>query len=368
MKTNKHIDIVSFDIPYPANYGGIIDVYNRAVALKNDGWEVTLHCFEYNRPKQSELEQSFTVYYYRRDTSIWRQFSPTPYITRSRFNRQLLERLVQAKGIILLEGLHACAYLKWLPKRCFVRTHNVEHDYYKSLAENASGVSKIYYLLEAHKLQVFENQLTKAKGILAISERDYHYFAKKYDSVYLIPPVVLNDCHGQDTEPYILFSGNLSVPENQRAVDWILNEIVPNHPELTFKIAGRNPSDSLSERIHTSNVELIKNPNENQMRQLQEQARVHLLYSPQSTGLKLKLLDAMACSGHVVCNSAFDVVPGIKEVVTVMDDAFEINSCLPSLVDEAPSTEHLEKRHHFLQNTFGEKEIVRQLNQVFRST
>ena len=34
---DKHLHIVSFSIPYPANYGGVIDVFYKLVALHKAG-------------------------------------------------------------------------------------------------------------------------------------------------------------------------------------------------------------------------------------------------------------------------------------------------------------------------------------------
>ena len=46
---NKHLHIVSFDVPYPPDYGGAIDVYYKLKALHEEGIKIYLHCFEYGR-------------------------------------------------------------------------------------------------------------------------------------------------------------------------------------------------------------------------------------------------------------------------------------------------------------------------------
>ena len=51
---NKNIHIVSFDIPYPPNYGGIIDIYYKVKTLNKLGINVILHCFQYGKKLQSE--------------------------------------------------------------------------------------------------------------------------------------------------------------------------------------------------------------------------------------------------------------------------------------------------------------------------
>ena len=52
------LHIVSFDIPYPANYGGVIVIFNQIKALHAAGVKVILHCFQYGaRGPQEALNQ-----------------------------------------------------------------------------------------------------------------------------------------------------------------------------------------------------------------------------------------------------------------------------------------------------------------------
>ena len=47
MTEPKHLHVISFDVPVPANYGGVIDVYYKLKALHLQGVKIHLHCFEY---------------------------------------------------------------------------------------------------------------------------------------------------------------------------------------------------------------------------------------------------------------------------------------------------------------------------------
>ena len=68
---DKYLNIVSFNIPYPANYGGVIDVYYKLEALHACGVKLILHCFEYERPHAPELESICDkVFYYKRRTGV----------------------------------------------------------------------------------------------------------------------------------------------------------------------------------------------------------------------------------------------------------------------------------------------------------
>ena len=78
---SKHLHIISFDIPYPANYGGVIDVFYKLQAFQRAGIKVHLHCFEYGREHSLELDKYCEeVQYYKRNTGIATNISTTPYI------------------------------------------------------------------------------------------------------------------------------------------------------------------------------------------------------------------------------------------------------------------------------------------------
>ena len=48
----QELHIVSFDVPFPPNYGGAVDVFYKIRALHKLGVKIHLHCFEYVRGKQ----------------------------------------------------------------------------------------------------------------------------------------------------------------------------------------------------------------------------------------------------------------------------------------------------------------------------
>ena len=61
--------MISFDIPYPPNYGGVVDVFYKLKALSQCGVKIILHCFEYGRSHSEKLnELCAEVNYYPRKT------------------------------------------------------------------------------------------------------------------------------------------------------------------------------------------------------------------------------------------------------------------------------------------------------------
>jgi hypothetical protein len=134
------LHIVSFDVPYPPDYGGVTDVYWKLYWLHQAGVKIVLHCFTYGRPPRKELEElCMKVYYYPRRTGVVSNLSLLPYTVRSRISRELLGNLTADEAPVLFEVLHTCYFMqdKRLAGRKRIYRHsNIEHDYYRMLARS----------------------------------------------------------------------------------------------------------------------------------------------------------------------------------------------------------------------------------------
>jgi hypothetical protein len=316
---NKHLHIVSFDLPYPPDYGGVIDVYYKIRFLHSAGMKVHLHYFSYGEERCDEascrtgLEKYCeSVHAYPRRTG-WLSFaSLKPYIVYSRRSEQLIRNLCEDRYPILFEGIHTCYYIddpRLTGRLLLYRESNIEHVYYRHLAraEN-SWFRKLFFLTESVKLGLFEDALRFASKILTVSLVDSEYLAKRFPgSVTLCIPSFHRDnevtCVPGKGE-YVLYQGNLSVPENIAAAAFVLEKIWgPGLPELV--IAGKNPAELLIRlaAMH-SNVRILANPDEDTMFGLLRDAHVNLLLTFQPTGLKLKLLNAQFNGRFCLVNSA----------------------------------------------------------------
>lgn len=327
----SHLHIISFDIPYPANYGGVIDVFHKIRCLHGKGVAVILHCFEYgDRKPAPELEKyCHKVFYYKRNTSGTEQFSLLPYNVRSRTDEQLKQNLLEDDYPVLFEVLHTC-YLLNDPdlknRKKFFRHSNIEHEYFRELAKvETSFFKKLYLNIEAWKLQRFEKQITFADCILAVSESDLAYFKHTYPktpSVYLPSFHPFDDLQNKTGKgDYILYHGNLSVPENHVAAMWLIDQVFSkiNHKVV---IAGLKPSAPLIQNISAYNhIELKQNCSEQEMQDLVSNAQLHCLYTAQATGLKLKLLNVLYSGRFVLANSAMLAGTSLKEACEVCDTA-----------------------------------------------
>ena len=308
----NHLHIVSLDVPYPADYGGVIDIFYKLKALKDLGVMIHLHCFDYGRGVQNMLlEFCESVNYYKRFSGLWYFFKLKPYIVATRSNKQLLTNLLADDYPILFEGLHSCYFLSSpeLKNRTkLVRAHNVEHQYYTYLSRlerNPMSFRKIFFWLEALKLNRFEKVLNHANSVLAISPLDYQYFASKSANSTLIPafhPYSQLECKpGRGN--FALYHGNLSVGENIGAAIFLITQVFVNL-NYTLVIAGKNPDKRILKAAQNlSNIKIVANPNQQQMSSLLQEAHINILPTSQSTGIKLKLLAALFAGKHCIANS-----------------------------------------------------------------
>ena len=356
--TENHLHVIAFDVPYPANYGGVIDVFYRVKALSEAGVKVHLHCFEYGRGEQEILNRCHEVKYYKRDTSFGKQLSLTPFIVNSRKSEALVLDLLKDDYPILCEGLHTTAVLldkRLRNRKVFVRAHNVEHDYYNGLAEvERCGWKRLFYHVEAWKLRRYEPVLKNAAGIFAISQKDADYFKHYYNNVTLVPGFSATDsvCSETGRGEYVLYHGNLSVRENEDAAKWLIENVFAEL-DLHCIVSGLNPSDKLKKLVDTyTNVTLMANPDDAEMIDLLRQAQVNILVTNQPTGLKLKLLNALYNGRFCLVNS--DMVKGtsLDTLCVVADEPKQMIAEIKRLMEEDFTEDDIEKRDAQMQQLY----------------
>ena len=341
----KHLHIVSFDVPWPANYGGVIDVFFKIKALAENGVKVHLHCFEYGRKPATILDEiCFEVKYYKRDISKKHLFKSIPYIASSRSSESLVENLLKDAFPILLEGLHTSILLKdkrLANRKISVRTHNIEHDYYLNLAKAESALFKKYYFYnEAGKLKKYQKTLARAHQLIAISNKDADYFAAHFDRVAFVPAfhphkeVSIKTGKGS----YALYHGNLSVAENFNAVRFLVTEVF-NNLHIPLKVAGLHPPRHLIQFLaEIPHVELIANPTDEALKKLIREAQVNISVTFQATGLKLKLLNTLYNGRFALVNDKMLSGSTLDELCEIANDANSLKKELKRLM-KTPFTE-----------------------------
>lgn len=335
MTKKKSLHILAFNIPFPANYGGVIDVFYKLIALHKIGINIHLHCFEYGRKHAHILEKYCTsIHYYKRTSGIKHFFSPIPYFVETRASNVLLSRLIEHPFPILSEGIH-CIKTILAPelkhRKKYLRAHNIERDYYFQLFKNESHfLNKIYFFSEYLKLIKFEQKAKLFDGIFSISKSD-HVFYSKWSRSYHIRAFHSNQKIQSKIGlgKYALYHGNLSVNENIKAALFLIKTVF-NTLSLPLIIAGKNPNSKIlnAAKPH-SHISVIENPIDNQMNDLISEAQMVLLPTNQPTGIKLKLIESLyrgrycvvnqQMIGHTELNSFCHIANSPKEWINTID-------------------------------------------------
>jgi len=357
MHTQNKIDlhIVSFDVPYPADYGGVMDVYFKLKALKEKGLAVALHCFHYGRSEHEQLNTlCAAVYYYPRKTGLISQLSATPYIVSSRNHPSLLEQLAKDEAPILFEGLHTTYYLghpKLQGRKTAVRVHNLEANYYKALSKQTGNLyKKSYYHIEAQKLKYFDKRLAKADVLFCLSKKEQgHYQAIHSDARYLpvFHPFIKRE---SSLIKHILnqavYFGNLAVEENIEAVGFLLELF--NELDYPLKIAGRGADSELVKKMtNCRQVEYLGELSDSDLNRLIAESKVCCLPTPQATGIKLKWVQALFQANVIVLNQKMLVDEQFQEYCRLAENNQEwkaqLQMAFASELDESKVKQRMEK-------------------------
>ncbi len=308
----KHLHIVCLQVPFPPDYGGVMDLYWKLKYLKEQGVHIHLHCFDDNRGAQPALDNFCQeVFYYKRKKGIVSLSLSTPYIVNSRRSIALEKNIGKDNYPILLEGIH-CSYLlrgnQLKNRRVVLRLHNNETEYYKQLAENSAGTQKLYYQFESYLLSKYEPQIIKKANIgLSVSETEAGRFREKaLHNVHYLPVFVpwqkVNIKEGQGS--YCLYHGNLGVEENENAALWLINNIFAAI-DVPLIIAGKNPTGQLRQNVKPySHIKIEGNPDPEHMQRLIRNAHINILPSFSETGIKFKLLHALFEGRFCIVNNA----------------------------------------------------------------
>ena len=370
---NNFLHIIAFDIPFPANYGGVIDVFYKIRALHGAGVGIHLHCFEYKREPATDLNKYCeSVQYYPRNTGIAANFGLMPYIVASRISAALVENLLKDDYPILFEGLHTCGIMSdaRLKGRFLIyRESNIEHHYYYHLfrAEKNTG-KKLYFLAESMRLKYFQKILRHASVMLAVSQDDTDYLSDAFPakSVVCLPSFHRDDevkiLPGKGN--YALYQGKLSVPENSVAAEYLINKVwEDSFPELL--IAGLDPPDWLKKlAAHKPNIRIIQNPSDDEMFRLIREAQVNIMVTFQPTGLKLKLLNALFTGRFCLVNPDMVAGTSLENICNIAHNPVEFKAEVMHLFSIEFTDNQITERKSILQKIYSNENNCKLLLEI----
>ncbi|MDI6833037.1 MAG: glycosyltransferase family 1 protein [Bacteroidales bacterium] len=355
---NKELNIITLDIPFPPNYGGAIDEFYTIKNLHDLGINIYLHAFKYGERKPSkELEQYCKeVHYYKRERNLLAFFNKMPFIVKTRDQDLLLNNLLKNNAPILFEGIHTTYFLSDPALRGrlkVIRAHNIEQDYYKFLAKFEKNLfKKLYFFIESIKLKNYENNVIKhADAIAAISIGDMQKIKIWNENVEVIssfhPFDKVESMIGKGK--YALFHGNLDITENKFAAIFLANKIF-NDINIPLIIAGKcnNEKNIKKHLAQNSNIQLITNVTDEKMNDLIRNAQLNVLYTTQSTGLKLKLIHSIFQGRFILVNNLMVENTDLAPLCEIANDEKDIKKKVLSLFDDNFTDEMIEQRKKIL--------------------
>lgn len=361
---SRHLHIVCLDVPYPADYGGVVDLFYKIVALHEEGILIHLHCFEYGRGKQNELEKyCVEVNYYSRQPAFKSVSLRTPYIVKSRRNKRLFKNLLKDQYPILFEGIH-CTYYLFHPalakRKMPVRLHNVEYVYYSNLAKTeVSFFKKKYFLLESKLLRQYEKKVAAQALCLTVTEFDEQFYRQHLGarSVSYLPVFIKNELVESKTGygGYCLYHGNLSIKENENMVLWLINEVF-NTVSIPFVVAGKNPSIHLAEAVKANkNICLEADPSDDNLFDLIQNAQVNILPAQNSAGIKIKLLNAVFNGRHCLVNTIAVSGTGLETTCAVAETGSEFIKAIEMFYKLSFTEDDILKRQKILDEKYNNR-------------
>jgi glycosyltransferase involved in cell wall biosynthesis len=334
--------------------------------------KIHLHCFEYGRGEQPELNKYCEeVHYYQRERLAQGIPLRLPYIVSSRINPLLIKNILKDNYPVLMEGIHCTYYLyhgELSNRKVLVRLHNVEYEYYHQLAKSTTSLfKKIYFRLESRLLKKYERIIAKRAKLIAVNQKDKLTYEKIFfanDIVFLPVFLPFNEVKSKVGKGnFCLYHGNLSVAENEKAVLWLLENVFSNF-EIDFIIAGKNPSALLKNKsAKNKNVRLIENPSEEKMEELIQNAHIHLLPSFNSTGIKIKLLNALFNGRFIVTNSASLEGTGLEMLCELAQSPADYQQTIQQLSQLSFTQNEINKRNQILKSLYNNEKNARQLIQ-----
>jgi len=372
---SDHLHIVCLDTPWPADYGGAIDMMNRIMMFKKLGIAIHLHYFSYNeRGTPNELNQFCeSIQVYERKKGRKGLSARLPYIVASRLNEELLQNLRADNAPILLEGLHCTGMLSRLDltnRKVVVRMHNEESVYYRELARaEPSLFRKLYFLRESRLIRKYSHHLPGQCMYACLSQEDIHAFKEDYHLPDVREIPIFPSWQRVNSEEGIgnlcLYHGNLSVPENEKAAIWLLRHVFTKIRK-PFVIAGKNPTRRLQKMAHLcQHTCLVADPSETEMNDLVRKAHINVLpcFNKQVTGIRLKLLHALFEGRHCIVNEPMVKGTGLGSACHTGTTANAFASIIAQLYHQPFTAEEIQLRKRLLGDTYDNEKNTRELIQ-----
>ena len=190
--------------------------------------------------------------------------------------------------------------------------------------------------------------MEKTVALACLSEADRLVFEKEFGfrNLFFLPCFLpwqeVRSLEGKGD--YCLYHGNLAVSENEEAVRWLIAEVF-SRLSVPFVVAGKNISARIQQLArHYPNIKLVNNPPGDELQAILRDAHIHVLPSLNSTGVKLKLLNALLNGRFCLTNAAGVQGSRIQRGIEVQEDSADWITAVTTLMEKDFTTAEIAKR------------------------
>jgi polysaccharide biosynthesis protein PslH len=259
----KRLLIVCPDFPYPDNYGGRKDIWNRIKLFFELGYYMDIICTVKENPRKEDIivvkKYVQNVFILKRNRSLSYLFTRMPFQLKSR-DKLAKFRLSREYDYIILEGDYVLPFLLNDDisdfNKIIFRMHNDEHTYFKQLCESEKHIfKKFYYYLESKRFKyIKEKYISNLKHIWFISKDEMDNFKSKNNNFkpLFLPPHVPENSYKLSSRVKknrnVLFVGSLFMVNNKEAILWYLkniHDLLSKIPGYCLTIVGNSKGTSL---------------------------------------------------------------------------------------------------------------------------
>jgi len=329
--------VLTPNLPYPLNNGGLIRVYHLIVNLGKEH-DITVICKEPDNEKQTYglnvlRNAGITIEtvpiainqkaHLKRFYQLLSLFSKRPYQFKQYYSTAMQKKIDKhlkeySYDALLVEFSQMGYYTLDTDIPSLVDQHNVEYEIMRRTYETEQNWLRKYLAYNEWKKyhhQEIEN-CKKFSACVTTSRRDAeilqerapelhcHVVPNGVDSTFFTP----NEASGSPVEDgnMILFTGTISYYPNVEGILWFYKSIWPliieKRPQTVFCIAGKSPSAEV-QAIADTDESVIVTGLVDDMRDYYNRASVVVVPLRVGGGTRLKILEAMSMSKAIVSTS-----------------------------------------------------------------
>lgn len=390
---------VCYRVPFPANDGGTIAMFNHTRAFQQNGHKVHILAINTNKHRVtiSSLPKEFyeiaTIDAVAIDTNIkpidafFNLFSKKSYnierFVSKAFDKKLAEILQKETfDIVQLESIFVAPYISTIRKyskaKIVLRSHNVEFKIWEHLSNTCSSFLKKSYLkLLTRRLKRYELALLNSyDAIAAITAADGETFKSLgCTRPITIAPIGVNCEEYKITDPVREFPGlfHLGAMDwmpNVEGIEWFLQlvweDLQAEHPDLKFYIAGRKMPAWLKKG---NNPNVVVEGEVADAKKFMASKTIMLVPLLSGGGMRVKIVEGMALGKTIISTSlgAEGIPYTHNKDILIADSPLEFKSMITKCIQDKSFCENIGNNAKNLATTYFDNTLIGQnLIQFYR--